>query len=173
MLLIAFLWSLGIFIMWVRSYVAVRCSPEHARVPKFWKSLLVLAVAMGEELARAGFEATALTDAKLEKHIRRDLQGGALSFHGALGLRKDGGSRSWFRRNKRWFVIWVLSAVPPCCFIMASRYMTVWFATTSAGVLIALVALQGNKSRTFLVACCFVLGAIIAGIVESTPDYDF
>jgi hypothetical protein len=88
------------FTIWMLSYTVVRSSLEQVRMPKFWNSLLVLEIAIGEELSGAEIEASMLTDSKFEQNIRKIMQEGAIIFHSILEFRKNGNFRIRFRLNK-------------------------------------------------------------------------
>ncbi|KAI5925774.1 hypothetical protein F4810DRAFT_658176 [Camillea tinctor] len=154
-----FIWTIGTYIMWLKArfQLPLEGQPE---VPRRWKSILVLAEAINQELVENSIHIQSMTDRQIEREIYKKLKGGTLSFD--IPLRRSGysfrrGLWRWLKREKWWCVAWFCSSlsvlsVPlvvlwPFWFVIPS--VPYWFCFST---LFAISVGTTKKSRFLLLA---------------------
>lgn len=173
-------WSLGLFFLWLQSYsTAAQAKMSEARVPRFWRSILVLARVLDGQLSSIGLDANALTDCQLERIIRGSLRGGAADFCGVSGSEKASFRdmpyiRPHRSRWRRLSACILPSALPIVCTVYIARtmmpftYIAVWLSSILMGTLLGLIVIRGDRSRVFKGFYWLMLVVVTAGFVAST-----
>ncbi|KAI1770824.1 hypothetical protein F4818DRAFT_222256 [Hypoxylon cercidicola] len=140
-----------------------------AEIPKFWRSLLILAGAMDKELNENEICPCDLTDRQLGSEIDNRLKGGSVSFYMPLERRCDSPRHSfseWFKKEK-W---WCLALLTSAAFVYPVHrlfFLAAFFAIVACGVAFAIGIGKTSRSRILMIMCWFMVGTIVASGLSS------
>lgn len=101
------------YMMWLKARFQLPLQGQ-TEVPKGWKSILVLAEKMSKELHESGIDVDSLTDRQLKEEVRKQLQGGSVSFDTPLttkGYSFRRGMKQWFKAKRRWCLTMLLTLI--------------------------------------------------------------
>ncbi|KAI1800066.1 hypothetical protein F4811DRAFT_54846 [Daldinia bambusicola] len=93
--------TIGLFVLWLKARFQLPLQGE-VGVCKGWKAVLIMAERMGKELHDAGIDARSLTDQQLKDRVKKQLDGGSISFDARLtrsGYSFRRGAWLWMKRE--------------------------------------------------------------------------
>jgi hypothetical protein len=185
MVLLLTLWSIGTYILYIRSHIAMFKRNMHTPIAGEYQAVFQLADAMSAQLDQEP-ESVEKSDKRvvgedeLRKRIGKDLKGGRISYKDSLlqnddarGERSGWRTKDWIMKEIWWLVLLALATV--VCLL------TAWFfpyviATymLPLQVLFAMYVGQSGKSRVVLlgwlvVGLSVVPTAVVIGLTLSRP----
>ncbi|XXG98960.1 hypothetical protein Hte_005293 [Hypoxylon texense] len=135
-----------------------------AEVPKYWRSILILAEAMNKELNKNEIYPCDLTDQQLGTEIDKRLRGGSVSFYMPLESRYDiprRGFSEWFMEEK-WWCLALLTSAALIYPVYRLFFLVALFTIMACGVAFAIGIGKTSRSRVLMIMCWLILAITVA-----------
>ena len=179
MIIFVLIWSLGIYIMWLRSHIIMK-QRSRQDVAGEYKAVFELADAMRSQLEESGKEEgrdiSALPEATLRRRLTKDLRGGQISYETSLlstgedGKGGDGwGFKAWVKKEKWWIAAGIV-----CLGAMTGAAMSVYTTGPFSyivlfglplEVFIAMYLGSTNRSRAVILFWLFLVLSVVPHII--------
>ncbi|KAI1467583.1 uncharacterized protein F4812DRAFT_401698 [Daldinia caldariorum] len=165
--------TIGIFALWLKARFQLPLQGE-VGVCKGWKAVLIMAEKMGKELRDAGIDARSLTDQQLKDKVRKQLNGGSISFDARLtrsGYSFRRGTWLWMKRELAAFLILLSLMILFGIFLFAELsghsnnllwFVCFFFPISIFGVIFAVSCGSTTRSRVFMMLFWATCGLVIS-----------
>ena len=162
MISLLLVWTIGTYSMWLTAHLALKDGGRLNEVVGEYKAAVQLAKAIEKELKEDPLN---LTERKLQKIIKKQLNGGKITYESQIPRHQNIGLRRrfwrWIKKSYWWFSALVVFFITYVGSFLFYIYLVVWTASMFIGAVLAVTHGTTWKSRIMIWFCVSLIGAVL------------